>query len=69
MEPELVKADNEHPYIQLGKHQLSFDIQDLDGIYLERARLELRETEEVKDEAIQELKRLLRGKDFSFFLN
>lgn len=62
MDPELVREDNGHAYIQLGKHELRFDIQDLDGVYLERARVELRETPDIKEKAIADLRQLLESK-------
>lgn len=51
------------PYIDLGKdYKIRLEYEEVtDAKYLEKARVELRETPEVKQQAIMELKELLRG--------
>lgn len=49
------------PQVQLGDYTLKFELDDLSPEMKEIARKELRETPEVKKEAIEELKELLKG--------
>lgn len=56
-------GDDKLPYIDLGKdYKIRLEYEEVtDAKYLEKARVELRETPEVKQQAIMELKELLRG--------
>ena len=56
-------GDDKLPYIDLGKdYKIRLEYEEItDEKYLEKARVELRETPEVKQQAIMELKELLRG--------
>lgn len=50
------------PFVQLGQHKLRLDLEDLDEEFLERSRVELRETPEVVEESLARFKTLLEGK-------
>lgn len=56
-------GDDKLPYIDLGKdYKIRLEYEEVtDEKYVEKARVELRETPEVKQQAIMELKELLRG--------
>lgn len=50
------------PSIQLGDYTLQFELDDLTPFGKEVAERELRETPEIKAQAVADLKRLLEGK-------
>lgn len=52
---------DELPAIQLGELTLRFELEDLDDAAMEVAEQELRETDEKKASAIEELRTLLKG--------
>lgn len=56
-------GDDKLPYIDMGKgYTIRLEYEEVtDEKYLEKARVELRETPEIKEQAIKELKELLRG--------
>lgn len=53
---------DEVPFIRLGEYSLRLDLEELDDFFLERSRLELRETPEVVEDALARLKSLIQGK-------
>lgn len=61
-------GDDKLPFVDLGDgYKIRLEYEEIrDEKYLEKARIELRETPEVKAEAIKELKELLRGELSSF---
>lgn len=50
------------PQVQLGDYTLRFELEDLTEFGIKVAANELRETDDVKQEAIAELRELLKGK-------
>lgn len=56
------------PFIQLGEHKLKLDIEELYGEFLERAQKELRETDETREQAIANIRKLLESKFFLLFI-
>lgn len=55
-------AADDIPFVQLGKHVLRLDLEELDDEMKERSRKELRETPEVVEESIAKLRELIAGK-------
>lgn len=54
-------APDDVPFVQLGKHILRLDLEELDEEMKERSRKELREVPEVVEESLAALKQLLEG--------
>lgn len=61
-------APDEVPFVQLGKHIMRLDLEELDEDMKERSRKELRETPEVVEESIATLRKLLEGMESIFLL-
>lgn len=61
MVPQICTDVDGTPYIQIGASKLQLDNRELDGEFLERAEKEIRETPEVKSEALAALRKLLQG--------
>lgn len=57
-------GEDKLPFIDLGNgYNIRLEYEEIrDDKYLEKARIELRETTEVKVEALKEIKQLLKGK-------
>jgi hypothetical protein len=57
-------GEDKLPYVDLGDgYKIRLEYEEIrDEKYLEKARIELRETPEVKEEALKKLKELLKGK-------
>lgn len=53
--------EDDIPFVQLGNYKFKLDLEDLDEEYRERSRIELRETPEVVEESLAQLKTLLEG--------
>lgn len=61
MEPELIMGTDGVPYIQSGEYVLRLDLEPLSGEYKERAKNELRESEENYENSLKELKELVKA--------
>lgn len=64
--PEISPDEAENLFLQMGEYVLRFESEEFGEEYEERARLELRETPEVKQEAIAKLRELLKGEPPGF---
>lgn len=54
-------AEDNVPFVRLGKHILRLNLEELDDELKERSRKELRETPEIVQESMATLRRLLAG--------
>ncbi|XP_063913729.1 alpha-tocopherol transfer protein-like [Zophobas morio] len=52
---------NNVPFVQLGKHKLRLDLEDLDESFKERAKEELGETPEVVERSLRQFKKYVSG--------
>jgi len=51
------------PFVQLGEHILRLDLEDLDESYNERSRIELRETPQIVEDALEKLRSLIKDEE------
>jgi hypothetical protein len=59
----IVTGEDQIPYIDLGEgYKIRLEYEDLtDEKYLEKARIELRETPEIVENSLAELRKLIKG--------
>lgn len=60
-EAALLRRDNGEPFIQLGENILRLEEDEIDGHYVKKAEIELRETPDIVEKAIEEIKELIKG--------
>lgn len=65
----VLKNENGEPYIPLGDYVLRLEEEEIEGYFLKKAENELRETPDVVEQALEELRDLIRGKMCVFFLD
>lgn len=63
MAPTIEFGPDRVPFVQLGGHILRLDLEELNEEWRERSRIELRETPEVVESAMEQLRILLKGEE------
>ncbi|KAI4465975.1 alpha-tocopherol transfer protein-related [Holotrichia oblita] len=57
-----LRRDDGEPFIQLGENILRLEEDEIDGHYVKKAEIELRETPDIVEKAIEEIKELIKGR-------